>query len=157
MHKKRCLSWTAALRDIRSDRVRLAPGIISARSLIQGLVRIRRTSLVTPTGAFDRRSIMRVAVVAAKAYRRRTGATWVISMSVALSAAWQAAKTARQSASVRKAAPVVCDKEGQSYIASPVQPDAAHNAAAANRAGYPRLLTRSAPEPSARSLRRSFE
>lgn len=92
---KRCISWNTALRDIRSDRARIAPGIMSARSLIQGLTRIRRTRLVTPAGAFVRAAIMAAAVEAAKAHQLRTGAAWSVSMSVGLTAAWQAAKAAR--------------------------------------------------------------
>lgn len=92
---KRCISWNTALRDIRSDRARIAPGIISARSLIQGLARIRRTLLVTPAGTFNRAAIMASAVEAAKAHQLRTGAAWSVSMSVGLTAAWQAAKAAR--------------------------------------------------------------
>ncbi|TXN42531.1 hypothetical protein [Methylobacterium sp. WL7] len=95
MFLKRCISWNTALCDIRSDRTRTAPGIISARSLIQGLTRIRRTRLVTPAGAFVHATIMAAAVVAAKAHKLRTGAAWSVSMSVGLTAAWQAAKAAR--------------------------------------------------------------
>lgn len=99
---KRCISWNTALRDIRSDRTRVTPGIISARSLIQGLTRIRRTRLVTADGAYDRAAIMAAAVEAAKAHQLRTGAAWSVSMSVGLTAAWQAAKAARLSTVVRE-------------------------------------------------------
>src|SRR5690348_11074926 len=92
---QRRLSWNAALRDIRSDRARVAVGVVSAHSLIRGLIRIRRTSLVTLTGAFNRAALMAVAVEAAKAHQLRTGAAWSVSMSVGLTAAWQAAKAAR--------------------------------------------------------------
>ncbi|WP_147021455.1 hypothetical protein [Methylobacterium radiotolerans] len=92
---QRRISWNTALRDIRSDRTRIAAGIISARSLIQGLTRIRRTRLVTPAGAFVRAAIMAVAIEAAKAHQLRTGAAWSVSMSVGLTAAWQAAKAVR--------------------------------------------------------------
>lgn len=95
MALQRCISWNTALRDIRSDRTRVAPGVISARSLIQGLTRIRRTRLVTPAGAFVRAAIMAAAVEAAKVHRLRTGAAWSVSMSVGLTAAWQVAKAAR--------------------------------------------------------------
>lgn len=91
----RRLSWNAALRDLRDDRTRAVPGIISARSLIQALARHRRTRLVTPAGAFDRAAIMAAAVEAAKAHQERTGAAWGPSMSVGLTAAWQAARAAR--------------------------------------------------------------
>ncbi len=102
---KRCISWNTALRDIRSDRTRTAPGIISARSLIQGLTRIRRTRLVTPAGAFVRATIMAAAVEAAKAHQLRTGAPWSVSMPVGLTAAWRAAKADWLSTMVREHAP----------------------------------------------------
>lgn len=103
---QRRVSWNAALRDIRGDRNRVAPGVISARFLIQSLNRIRRTRLVTPTGAFDRAAIMAAAVEAAKAHQLRTGAAWSGSMSVGLTAAWQAARAIRLSAETRERAPV---------------------------------------------------
>lgn len=91
----RSISWNAALRDMRSDRAPIIPGLVSARSLIQGLARHRRTRFVTPAGALDRSAIMAAAVEAAKAHQERTGAAWGPSMSVALKAAWQAARAAR--------------------------------------------------------------
>ncbi|MBA9063149.1 hypothetical protein GGQ91_002537 [Methylobacterium fujisawaense] len=95
MSLQRKISWTAALRDVRADRAVVAPGVVSARALIQGLARIRRTRLVTPTGAFDRAAIMAAAVEVAKAHQLRTGAAWGVAMSVGLTAAWQAARAAR--------------------------------------------------------------
>lgn len=95
----RRISWNAALRDVRDDRARVAPGVISARSLIQALARVRRTRLVTPAGAFDRSAIMAAAVEAAKAHQERTGATWAHSMSIGLTGAWQAARAARSALS----------------------------------------------------------
>lgn len=96
------LSWNAVLRDMRSDRARVAIGVVSVRSLIRGLVCIRRTSLVTLTGAFNRAALIVAAVEAAKAHQLRTGAAWSVSMSIGLTAAWQAAKAARLSAVVRE-------------------------------------------------------
>lgn len=98
MPLQRRLSWNAARRHLLNDRNFVVVGVASARSLIQALNQIRRTRLVTPAGAFDRAAIMRAAVEAAKAHQRRTGATWTASMSVGLTAAWQAAKAARLSA-----------------------------------------------------------
>lgn len=95
MPLQRRISWNAALRDIHGDRAHVAHGVVSARSLIQGLARIRRTRLVTPTGTFDRAAIMASAIEAAKAHQLRTGAAWSASMSVGLTAAWQTAKAAR--------------------------------------------------------------
>jgi hypothetical protein len=104
MLQERRISWNAALRDIRSDRIRIARGVVSARSLIQGLLRIRRIQLVNLTGVFDRAAIMRLAVEAAKAHQLRIGAAWSVSMSVGLTAAWQAAKAARLTGLVRERA-----------------------------------------------------
>ena len=98
MSIQRSLNWSAALRGLNADRIQVAPGVRTARSLIDGMARIRRTSLVTPTGAFDRAAIMVAAVEAAKAHQERTGAAWGPSMSVALKAAWQAARAARNAA-----------------------------------------------------------
>lgn len=109
--QKRRISWNTALRDICSDRIRVAPGVISARSLIQGLLRIRRTHLVNLTGAFDRAAIMALAVEAAKAHRLRTGVAWSVSMSIGLTAAWQAAKAARLTATTRAQAPIEHNRE----------------------------------------------
>ena len=95
MSLQRRISWNAALRDMCDDRTRAVPGVVSARSLIQGLARVRRTRLVTPAGAFDRAAIMAAAVEAAKAHQLRTGSAWGPSMSVGLTAAWQAARAAR--------------------------------------------------------------
>lgn len=91
----RKLNWSAALRTIHADRIQVAPGVLAARTLIQGLGRMRRTSLVAPTGAYDRAAIMAAAVEAAKAHQTRTGAAWAASMSVGLTAAWMAARAAR--------------------------------------------------------------
>jgi hypothetical protein len=102
---QRRISWNAALRDIRSDRIRVAPGVVSARSLIRGLNCIRRTCFVTAPGAFDCAAIMASAVEAAKAHQLRTGAAWYVSMSVGLTAAWQVAKAARLSVMTREHPP----------------------------------------------------
>ena len=139
MHKRRCLSWNAALRDIRSDRVRVSSGIISARSLIQGLVRIRRTSLITQAGAFDRTAIMSAAIEAARAHRLRTGAIWSASMSVGLAAAWQAAKTERLSTFPRTPSPAEHDRGGRCFVSPPPRPKSDDRPVASNRAHPPGL------------------
>ncbi|WP_146073976.1 hypothetical protein [Methylobacterium sp. 190mf] len=110
MSRRRCISWNAALRDIRSDRNYVVRGVISARSLIQGLLRVRRTELVNLTGRYDRAAIMRLAVEAAKAHQIRIGANWSVSMSVGLIAAWQVAKAARRTALTRAEAPTEHDQ-----------------------------------------------
>jgi hypothetical protein len=95
MSLQRSISWNAALRDLHADRIVFAPGVRTARFLIDGLIRIRRSSLFTPTGVFDRAAIMTAAVEAARAHQRRYGATWGPAMSVGLTAAWASAKAAR--------------------------------------------------------------
>jgi hypothetical protein len=89
------ISWNSALRTLNDDRTQVAPGVRTARSLIDGMARIRRTALVTPTGAFGRAAIMAAAVEAAKAHQRRHGSTWAAAMSVGLTAAWASARAAR--------------------------------------------------------------
>jgi hypothetical protein len=67
--------------------------------------------LVTLAGAFDRASIMSLAIEAAKAHQIRTGAAWSVSMSVGLTAAWQAAKAARRAALSRVQGPIEQNRE----------------------------------------------
>lgn len=110
MPLQRRISWSAALRGIKSDRNHAAPGVISARSFIQGLIRIRNTRLITPAGAFDRACIMSLAIAAAKAHQIRIGVAWSDSMSVGLTAAWQVAKAARRTALTRAQAPTEHDQ-----------------------------------------------
>jgi hypothetical protein len=98
MSLRRSLSWNAALRSLHADRVQVAPGVRTARTLIDGFARMRRTALVTPTGAFDRAAIMIAAVEAAKAHQRRHGTTWAAAMSIGLTAAWASARAARPAA-----------------------------------------------------------
>lgn len=95
MSLQRTLSWNTLSRSLHADRVQVAPGVRTARTLIDGLAKIRRTALVTPTGAFDRAAIMAAAVEAAKAHQRRHGTTWAAAMSVGLTAAWASARAAR--------------------------------------------------------------
>jgi hypothetical protein len=95
MSLQRSLNWSAALRGLNADRIQVAPGVRTARSLIDGMARIRRAPLITPTGAFDRAAIMAAAVEAAKAHQRRHGSTWAAAMSVGLTAAWASARAAR--------------------------------------------------------------
>jgi hypothetical protein len=95
MSLQRPLSWNSALRGLHADRIQTTRGVLTARTLIDGLARMRRTALVAPTGAYDRAAIMAAAVEAAKAHQTRTGAAWAASMSVGLTAAWMAARAAR--------------------------------------------------------------
>lgn len=90
----RTISWTR-IDAARLDRVRVAPGVVGARTLIQGLARIRSTRFVTASGSFDLSAIMAAAVEAAKRHQSRTGVAWAAAMSVGLTAAWQAARADR--------------------------------------------------------------
>nr|WP_128083287.1 hypothetical protein [Methylobacterium sp. B34] len=110
MPLQRRISWSEALRGIKSDRNHAAPGVISARSLIQGLIRIRNTRLITPAGAFDRACIMSLAIAAAKAHQIRIGVAWSVSLSAGLTAAWQVAKAAHRTALTRAQAPIEHDQ-----------------------------------------------
>lgn len=90
----RSISWTSALRDIRSDRTTMPVGFLSARARCQGFAQFRHRPLVV-SGQFDRSAIMAAAVTAAKAHQERHGGTWQAAMSVCLTASWQAARMAR--------------------------------------------------------------
>ncbi|MCJ2036460.1 hypothetical protein [Methylobacterium sp. J-068] len=96
MSLTRRISWTAATRDMRQDRVALPAGFLSARALVECFVKTRRPLVVA--GKFDRAAIMAHAAAAAKAHQERTGSTWGVAMSVSLKAAWQVAKAAQRAA-----------------------------------------------------------
>ncbi|KNY19130.1 hypothetical protein [Methylobacterium sp. ARG-1] len=94
----RRLSWVAALRDIRDDRAKIPPGLLAAKASINLTVRYGRRPLFA-AGKFDRSSIMHAAAKAARLHQARYSCTWAEAMSVALKAAWGAAKLARHMAS----------------------------------------------------------
>lgn len=96
MSFRRSLSWSAALRDIRSDRVKIPAGFLSARTMVECYARCRAPLVVA--GQYDRRAIMAHATAAAKLHQGRYGSTWAEAMAIALKAAWQVAKVARQNA-----------------------------------------------------------
>ena len=93
----RSISWNAALRDIRDDRIKAPAGLLSARALCQGFARFQRRPFVV-AGKFGRSAIMAAASVAATNLQERLGLTRATAMSTALKAAWQAAKMARTAA-----------------------------------------------------------
>lgn len=97
MSARRSLSWSAATRDMRNDRIALPAGFLSARAMVECFVKTRRPLVVA--GKFDRSAIMAHAAAAAKLHQERTGSTWGDAMSVALKAAWQVAKRAQRAAS----------------------------------------------------------
>lgn len=93
MSLQRKISWSAALREIQSDRVVLPAGFLGARATVAMFARVRRPLVVA--GKFDRAAIMAHAAAAAKDHQARYGSTWAEAMSVSLRAAWQVAKAAR--------------------------------------------------------------
>lgn len=111
----RSLSWAAAIRDIRANRIHFAPGnrqaALRQRTFADLAFRRAQASArfcpLLVSGAFDRRAIMRLAVAAAKARRAVTGEGWRICVSAALQGTWQAAKVARVTAGWNASRPVV--------------------------------------------------
>ena len=97
MTLQRRISWNAALRDIRDDRAKIPAGLLAAKASINLTVRHDRRPLVV-AGKFDRSAIMRAAAKAAHLHQARYGCSWTDAMSVALKAAWGAAKLARHMA-----------------------------------------------------------
>lgn len=97
MSLRRRVSWNAALRDIRDDRARGPAGQLAAKASINLTVRYDRRPLVVAR-KFDRSAIMRAAAKAAHRHQARFGCCWANAMSVALKAAWGAAKLARHMA-----------------------------------------------------------
>lgn len=95
MSARRSLSWSTALSDMRNDRVQAPAGFLGARGRIEAAVRFGKIALVKTDGSFDRAGIMTAAAAVAKAHQLTYGSTWAVAMSVALKAAWQAARTAR--------------------------------------------------------------
>lgn len=107
---RRSLSWSAALRDIRADRIQLPPDERKARCRQQAFAKLaaKRASAmigVRPlinAGAYDRRAIMCAAVAAAQARRAITGEPWRVCISAALKGTWQAARATRVTALARE-------------------------------------------------------
>ena len=93
----RRISWSAALRDVRDNRTKIPAGLQAAKASINLTVRYDRRPLVI-ADKFDRSAIMRAAAKAAHLHQARYGCSWTDAMSVALKAAWGAAKLARHMA-----------------------------------------------------------
>jgi hypothetical protein len=105
-HPSRRLNWSAALRDIKTDRAPIVVGLLAARGLAAAYARSRNLPLnittregrgteAVITRTFDRKAIMTVATLAARDHQKRHGGTWQAAMAVCLRAAWQSAKLAR--------------------------------------------------------------
>lgn len=100
MSRQRQISWSAALQDMRSDRIRISPE--DRRQRIRKEIfakvatnRARKDGSFHPLslrGQFDHRTIMRAAVAAAQARRSTTGEDWHLCMAAALTGTWSAAK-----------------------------------------------------------------
>lgn len=97
MSLQRRISWNAALRNVRDDRAAIPAGLLAAKASVNLTVRLTRRPLVT-AGKFDRAAIMQAAAKAARLHQERFGCSWGEAMSVALKAAWGAAKLARHMA-----------------------------------------------------------
>ncbi|MCJ2093142.1 hypothetical protein MKK67_11630 [Methylobacterium sp. J-072] len=93
----RTVSWTKLSRSLHDSRPVIAPGLLAAKASINLTVRYDRRPLFV-AGKFDRSAIMRAAAKAAHLHQARFGCSWAEAMSVALQAAWGAAKMARHMA-----------------------------------------------------------
>jgi hypothetical protein len=97
----RKINWTAAMRDIRSDRTApVAPGFLATRSLERArLDRLAKEAASVPfavAGSYDRSAIMKAAIASARAHRAKGNkAPWQQLMASALKFAWIAAKQQR--------------------------------------------------------------
>ncbi|WP_336488144.1 hypothetical protein [Methylobacterium nigriterrae] len=104
MTHRRSLSWSAALRDLRADRITIAPEerrAYSRREIFAKIAAKRalasaHTRPLADSSGYDRRAIMSAAIISAKARRTVTGEPWNICLSAALRGTWQAAKEARR-------------------------------------------------------------
>src|SRR5690349_17822671 len=104
MSYRRSLSWSAALRDLRADRITYDPEERRAyrrREIFAKIAADRarasaRTRPLAISSGYDRRAIMTIAIISAKARRSVTGEPWNICLSAALKGTWQAAKEARR-------------------------------------------------------------
>lgn len=103
MSFRRQLSWSAALQELRADRAKISPDERNAYRRREIFAKIagdrarasaRTRPLVISIG-YDRRAIMLIAIISAKARRTVTGEPWHICLSAALKGTWQAANIAR--------------------------------------------------------------
>jgi hypothetical protein len=97
-HRK--IDWTAAMRDMRSDRAKPVAGYLAACSLeIAHLDRLAKEAASVPfavAGSYDRSAIMKAAIASARAQRAKGNkAPWKQLMASALKFAWIAAKQQR--------------------------------------------------------------
>ncbi|MGH1570980.1 hypothetical protein ACRAWG_10215 [Methylobacterium sp. P31] len=93
----RTVSWNRITRSGHDARSQIPAGLLAAKASINLTVRLGRRPLVV-AGKFDRSAIMHAATKAARLHQERFGCSWGEAMSVALKAAWSAAKLARHMA-----------------------------------------------------------
>lgn len=101
MSANRKIDWTAAMRDMRTDRAKPAiPGYLAARSLeIARLDRLAREAGAVPfaaAGYYDRSAIMKAAIAQARAQKAKGDKTaWSQLVGFALKSIWRHAKQQR--------------------------------------------------------------
>ncbi len=98
LHRK--IDWTAAMRDMRSDRAKPVAGFLASRSLeLARLDRLAKEAAAVPFvsgGSFDRSAIMTAAVARARLMRAKGDkAPWSKLVGSALKFAWICAKQQR--------------------------------------------------------------
>jgi hypothetical protein len=106
MTSRRSISWSSALQSLRADRGQTPPAerrlhlqaTAFAKLAFHRAQALAHDCPMIVFGAYDRRTIMRLAAVAANARRIATGETWRTCISAALRGTWAAAKASRQSA-----------------------------------------------------------
>ena len=107
MTQRRQISWTSALRDMRNDRVQVAPAERAAAFRANAYAkftadRLRAAGAARPVlvvaGRYDRAAIMRAAIQQAQSRRAVTGEAWGVCLSAALKGVWSVAKAVRLTA-----------------------------------------------------------
>jgi hypothetical protein len=98
LHRK--IDWTAAMRELRNDRVKPVPGFVAARSLeVARLDRLAKEAASVPfiSGvSFDRSAIMKAAVAQARFQKAKgSKAPWSQLVGSALRFIWLHAKQQR--------------------------------------------------------------
>jgi hypothetical protein len=100
MAVQRKIDWTAAMRDMRTDRAKPVPGFLASRSLkLARLDRLAKEAAAVPFvlgGSFNRSAIMTAAVARARLMRAKGDkAPWSQLMGFALRFAWICARQQR--------------------------------------------------------------
>ncbi|MFL4992837.1 MAG: hypothetical protein ACJ8DV_16325, partial [Microvirga sp.] len=97
-HRK--INWTAAMRDMRRERVKPTAGFLAARSLeVARLDRLAKEAASAPlavAGSYDRSANMKAAVASARAEKAKGSKTpWSQLVGFALKNIWRSAKAQR--------------------------------------------------------------